>query len=184
MLSEEFNPLRMRLSEDVSYFKARLNECTDKDVIRRSYVRSVFAFIEGYTYGFKQISLRISKEPIGIKLSPEEIVVLKEIEISIDEKGHIKERPKYMPAKNSLVFSLSSIAKQHEANFELDKGGQGWEAYKASLTIRDRLMHPKSHKDLKVNDIELSKVENAYNWFTSELGRLTESIGESARKNA
>ncbi len=183
MLSEEFNPLRMKLSEDVSYFNARLGEAADKDIIRRSYVRSVFAFIEGYTYGFKQISLRISEESGGIKLSPEEIVALREIEVSIDDKGNIKERPKFIPAKNSVVFSISSIVKQHEADFNLDKGG-GWNDYQTALKIRDRLMHPKNHRDLNVTDIELSQVKNAYEWFTVELRRLSESIMEVGRKNA
>lgn len=184
MQSEEFNPLRMRLSEDVSYFKVRLADEADKNIIRRSYVRSVFAFIEGYLYAFKQISLRISEESVGIKLNPEEIVALKEIEVSVDGDGKIKERPKYIPAKNSLVFSISSIAKQHEANFTLDKGGQGWESYQSAIKIRDRLMHPKKHMDLQVNDTELENVVNTYEWFTTELRRLEEAIAVAARLNA
>tara|TARA_R110002049_G_scaffold95572_5_gene234753 strand:+ start:265 stop:819 length:555 start_codon:yes stop_codon:yes gene_type:complete len=183
MRSEEFNPLRMRLSEDVTYFNIRLGDETNKNIIRRSYVRAVFAFIEGYLYAFKQISLRISEESEGIKLSPEEIIALKEVEVSIDDSGNIKQRSKYIPARKSLVFSIASIAKQHEADFILDKGGQGSEAYQVALKIRDRLMHPKSHRELELTDIELESVQVAYNWFTNELSRLEVKIGEAATQN-
>ncbi len=184
MRSEQFNPLRIRLSKDVIYFKGRLKCRDDQGVMLRSYVRAVFAFFEGYLYAFKQISLRLSVDPEGIKLSPEEIIALKEIDVSVDDKGNIKERPKYNSAKNSVLFSIASIAKQHEAEFTLNTGGQGWDFYQKALKVRDRLMHPKSHEDLEISEDELTHVTVAYDWFTSELEKLEKKIIAPKRKNA
>jgi len=181
MISIEFNRLRMKLIEDVSYFGIRCHEDQARNVMRRSYVRSVFAFIEGYTYGFRQISLRIAKEPLGIKLTEEEVVALKQVDVTIDENGTINERPKYSSAKNILIFSVSAIAKQHEADFQIDKNGKGWKDYKDALRIRNRLMHPKSYQDLEISDSEIESTEGAYRWFTNELGRLEQAIAEASR---
>lgn len=184
MISVDFNRLRIKLIEDVSYFKIRCHEGHDKNIMRRSYVRSVFAFIEGYTYGFRQISLRISKEPLGVKLTEKEVIALKQVEVTIDENGTINEKPKYSPAKNSLIFSLSAIAKQHEADFQIDKSGKGWRDYKDAIKIRDRLMHPKRYQDLEITDSEIETTEGAYIWFTNELSKLEQAIAEASRARA
>ncbi len=184
MLSQEFNSLRARLSDDVAFFKLRCNDSTNREIMRRSYVRSFFVFIEGYMYGFKQLSLKISEEINGVKLKPEEIIALKEVEILVDSNGELKERPKYTPAKNSLILVFKAISKQHEADFTLNKGDNGWSCYCDSIKIRDRLMHPKSPHDLEISDSELQLVDTAYSWFSGQLRNLESSIAIAARSNA
>ncbi len=184
MLSHDFNSLRRKLSDDVAFFKSHCNDSTNREIMRRSYVRSLFAFIEGYMYGFKQVSLKISGKTSGIKLKPEEIIALKEIEVVVESNGELKERPKYTPAKNSLVLAFIAISKQHEADFTLNKGDNGWRCYCDSIKIRDRLMHPKSPQDLKISDSELQIVDTAHSWFSDQLRSLEGAIAIAAGSNA
>ncbi|WP_024335227.1 hypothetical protein [Desulfotignum balticum] len=182
MLSAQFNAMRIKLARDVNYFESKCNESEHADIMRRAYVRAVFAFIEGYSYGFRQLSLKISNEHNGIELAPEEIIALREVEVKVEPSGEVREYPKYIPAKNCLAFSIAALAKQHEADYALDKSGQGWEDYLSALKIRDLLMHPKGHDDLQIANPEFEKAKGAYNWFVGELGKFEEALLEAKRR--
>lgn len=68
---------------------------------------------------------------------------------------------------NNIKFAFRTYARAHMTDYELNIGNSKWDDFKKSLTVRDRLMHPKRVEDLEVSDEEMDRLQRAYDWFTA-----------------
>ena len=142
---------------------------------RRIFIRSLFAYIEGTCYRLKQDVMLFNKP------SPQEDSIISEKIYVLDEKGSIKERDLYLRSQENLRFAFRIYAECFGSGFKLKTDGNGWNAYKNALIIRNRITHPKKNNDLKISDGKWACIINTRTWFDDEYQRLLE-FREKAQK--
>jgi len=167
--------------EDTEVCAKRLEE-TDSQFWRRTYVRTLFALIEGVTYRFKRAALacfedRMNRSPNSkvrypIQLSDADNAMLREQIFDLDDKGQSYSQTKFIPLSKNLRFAFASLARAYEVNFAFDLNSAEWSSFQQALAIRNRLAHPKASTDLFVSDEELLNAKNTFNWFRLGLERL------------
>ena len=133
---------------------------------RRIFIRSLFAYIEGTCFRLKQ-DIKLFK-----KCSPQEDSIISEKSYVLDEKGSIKEKDLHLRPMENMRFAFRIYAGCFGPGFKLKTDGNGWDAYKRALVIRNRITHPKKIEDLKIPDEEWTCIVNAHTWFDDEYKRL------------
>jgi hypothetical protein len=151
------------LFEDAFYFKEQL-EKQDNQFMRRAYVRSVFAAIEGNTFNMKQTALLVGRRA-GADFSEEDIALLKEESYDLNDKGEAYSQTKFIQLPKNVRFAFKTYAHAFQVNFELKVDDKGWMNFKEALDLRHRLTHPKSVTDINVTDADLTKVKVAEEWY-------------------
>lgn len=140
---------------------------------RREYVRAVFALVEGITFAMKQCALA-SK---NVEFTESERQLLKEHEHVLDENGRVHVRKARLKTTANTRFGLESFARTCRHSRRPNVSGDGWQAFKKALLLRDRLTHPKNAASLQVTDGELLDVTRARSWFTvTFVGLLLEDV--------
>jgi hypothetical protein len=146
--------------------------------IRRAYVRSVFAFIEGVTCRMKLLAFE-DKDKLGVSFSPAELAFLLEKDFEINEKGEVISVPAKIPLLKNMRFAFNAIARATSISFDLKVGDGGWDALKKAAKIRDRLMHPKSIDHLFVSQDDLDLVIKGSTWFVQNFHECFRLIRDS-----
>ena len=157
---------------------AELAEGIDKtDSGSRSFVRSVFAMIEGCVFNLKQTALTLSKHGRGGFIQAE-LVMLEEVSYDLTDKGETKEQVKFIPLTKNLRFAFTSAARVFQVQFTLVVNDAGWSTFKEALVIRNRITHPKSTNDLKLSDEEIQTVADAGTWFLGNQRALIQKLNQ------
>ena len=135
--------------------------------VRRSYVRSVFAAIDGSTYGMKRVALQVwtHRQP---RLDADDLELL--IETNFDQQGKGKKR--FLPFGKSIKIAFDVFAKVVGSVSSVDYGVKGWTDLLGAADIRHRLMHPKSRADLEVSDSDLDTIRAGADWYFKTRNRL------------
>ena len=147
------------LFDDVMSSVARFASKND-GFSRRSYVRTVFAAIEGSLFGLKRVVLHIHNIHV-LDLKSDDLGKL--MEGTIDGSGTMKKR--FLPFADSVRFAFKTFAKVHQVPCLADFNSKGWNALLKAADVRNRLMHPKSSRDLDVSDDDLASVETGVRWY-------------------
>lgn len=53
----------------------------------------------------------------------------------------------------------------HGVDFKPDKGGEGWEAMRQYVSIRNKLAHPKEASDFEIDESKIEISDKAAQWF-------------------
>jgi hypothetical protein len=170
------------LKEDVDRSIDEMEEYDDDQFSRRTYVRAVFAMIEGAVFALKQEVLEESRIR-KIALSPEEIAVLSERSYSLTGSGKAHVGVYYPSLEANIKFAFPIFARVFGETLEFDpplSEDSGWHSLCKAKKVRDRLMHPKSVEQLEVNDSELNDVKDAAEWIEDQLDRVGEISWERA----
>ena len=159
-----FNLLRV-LSFDLFETYDRLRYEADHQASRRNWARTLCSQIEAFAYSTKQILADLSEFPFA-KLTPHEVLLLREQSYEIAENGEPKLRgEKYVQIRTNLKFVAKMCAKAFDLPYVLDTSGSGWSSVDAAFRVRNRLVHPKSFQDMYVTDDELKTIAAASDWF-------------------
>ena len=144
---------------------------TDSDIIRRLFVRSIFAAIESgisdWLQNCKPKLIRSILNANSIEEVSEKTFALSVVDnfsFRIDDKGNIKRAKAKVPTSNLMLFSINIISQCNETDFN-PKEINGWKDLLEAMKVRDRITHPKTIEDLLVNDQEYKKCKSAINWF-------------------
>jgi hypothetical protein len=137
---------------------------SDTQFNRRSYVRTALALIEGETYLRKQYALMLH-ELRSVKLTDAEVVLLKEEQYRLNNKGEPDSQSLFLKLPDNLRFSFRIDAKVHGREYKLETGGQGWESFKMALAVRHRITHPKQFEDFEISDKEVTHVNSTLEWY-------------------
>jgi hypothetical protein len=135
---------------------------------RRAYVRTTFAFIEGMTFGIKQFTFGVAKKA-GVRLLEAEKALLAEEDYDLDDKGEVTTASAKISITRNVRFAFKILGRAGAFSYELKVDDEGWDSFKKSIKIRDRLMHPKRSEDLAISDQELETVKKASAWFLDSL---------------
>lgn len=130
----------------------------------RSFVRAVFALIEGGVFNLKQIALKLSEHGKG-NFSKAELLMLEEITYDLDERGKAQAQTKFIRLPRNIKFAFEAAARAFGTSYVLNVGDSGWSSFQEALKIRNRITHPKSIEDLQLSGQDVDEVEAAARWF-------------------
>jgi hypothetical protein len=144
-----------------------------RQVLRRSMVRAAFALIEAMAYSLKFIAVSL---PGPGSLSPGQVALAREEDYELSDKGEVTIRSPRLSFLKNLRFAFIVYATAFTASFSLDVSGKGWQALQRAIKVRDRLMHPKTARDLEVTDEEKLDTINALTWLYEQVAVLHNSV--------
>jgi hypothetical protein len=137
---------------------------SDTQFNRRSYVRTVFALIEGETYLRKQYALMM--HDLGmIRLSDPEVALLREEQYKLNNKGEPSTQQLFLRLAENLRYSFRIDAKVHGREYKFETQGHEWESFLKAIAIRHRITHPKQFEDFEISDTDLSIVHTVLKWY-------------------
>ncbi len=140
----------------------------------RAIVRSVFAGIEGLCYRYKQVALAAAALK-NIDLTSAEMAMLREEAYGLNDKGEAESTKSKLRTAPNVVFSLKMLARARGGSYEIDTNCTGWQAFKTSMRVRDRITHPKDASDLQVTEEEAETILTAAIWFLDEERAISEA---------
>jgi hypothetical protein len=167
------------LYEDVDLAE-RMWKQQDSQFWRRTFIRSVFALIEGFTYCLKQVALEASKK-FGIELSKSEIALLLEESYEVSDKGQAETKPDFIQLPRNIKFAFNMYSRAYGLNYTLKIDDNGWLSFKEALKVRNRLTHPKSTGDVLVSDQDMLYAESAAMWFVSSSEAIQRAMNEKMK---
>lgn len=128
---------------------------------RRSYVRALFAFIEGWIFVTKQVFLDdryLDELEIG------ELVMLKEERYQL-QNGKPKTKPNFVTVDENLRFVIFMVNKLGKDPLCIQNKDSGWQILGRAKEIRDRLTHPKTWSDFDLSNDEIDLCNKTFTWF-------------------
>lgn len=168
MLNDPIDSAIDDLASDLERARSMLQQ-DDTQFCRRMYVRSLFAYLEGFTYWMRQnaieIDLIVSRRSGFGAVDWERHFLLHEEFPTITGTGKVEKTRQRVPFKNRFAFSIRAyfdIVKCKDNLFSHD----GWRQIQKAVEVRDRLTHPKRSAHLVVSDIDLKSCREGYVWFT------------------
>ncbi|MEO8399017.1 MAG: hypothetical protein ABI550_04280 [Ignavibacteriaceae bacterium] len=134
---------------------------------KRTYVRTVFSYIEGMLFAMKRILLEDYED-----LNDEDIIKLQEYRLVGANAEKLQKKPVFIDLKENMKFTFDKYGKIRANNYQTDFNSNDWENFKKCIKIRNKITHPKHSDDLIVTDEEYKKVQMAHDWFFKILNKL------------
>lgn len=160
----ELNRMYKTLTEDLLSILGKSKKISQAK--RRSYIRAFVSLIEFDTFSRKQLVLHLQHSGL-IKFNVSEIMLLTEIQPEIDNKGDIKEKQKFIRLIDNYRFAIRMFCKATHIDFVLPTDNQGWNSFKATVELRNKITHPKNEDELNITDENMKTVLNAFKWFSN-----------------
>jgi hypothetical protein len=163
------------LGRDVERGSRELSANSSDQFLRRNLVRIFASFVEGSSFLLKQVVLRLH-DPLQEHFSIEEMSKLKEIKLNptgepvLDAQGIPKRC--HLPLHDNLKFTGTIFGRLCGSKYAVSYGSAGHQAFKRTISVRDRLMHPKAVKDLLVTNDETMDLQAAWQWHQTEMVAL------------
>lgn len=167
------------LHEDVDLAE-RMWKQQDTQFWRRTFIRSVFALIEGFTYCLKQVALEASKK-FRVEMSKSEVALLSEESYEVNDKGEAETKTAFIQLPGNIRFVFNMYSRAYGLNYKLKIDDNGWLSFKEALKVRNRLTHPKSTSDVLVSDQDMSYAENAAIWFVKSSDEVQRAMIEKMK---
>lgn len=174
---EKFGPI-MHLGIDVDnlwHEQAERDHSYEGDWLRRTYVRAVFAHIEG-AISFLKAVLVESARRAGHTLTPALSNLLFEDSFSIGAKGEIERKPLFIPLQKNVLFTMGLFKEFGLGEVVVRTDDTGWATFVETLRFRHILTHPRPHDSLEVDDDLLNKVRSTEIWFNGVMLQTTNLI--------
>lgn len=149
---------------------------TPTQFTKRAYVRSVFAYIEGSVWLFKQAAVFADKNSKSPQLSAGELALLSDESYELNGAGKAESRPKFLRLPDNLLFTVRICNQLFKAGIELDKGSKDWQRFCAQQQVRNRITHPKSLLDYTVSDPEIEECKQMVLWYNTISHKMTTSV--------
>ena len=156
--------------DDITNSKKLLKMEPANQFLRRTYIRTVFAMIEGHLFRLKQFILELHTS-LGSELSTAEKALLAEQSFELNEKGIPTKAQKFIPLTKNVKFTFGLFARvfssSHLSNFNED----GWNYFQESIRIRNRIVHPKTVNDMIISDNEIQAFDKGRLWYEASVLR-------------
>lgn len=152
------------LVDEVMFFGEQLH-LEDCQELRRAFCRSVFQFVDGVSSALKtNIFLSESPESIG-----------HDFYLAVQDKRRVlkggKEKEIFVRngfARNlSFAFDASGAVMGVARNIK--GSNQDWQRFKRCITIRNRVVHPSSLKDLEIKNSDILEMVAMFEWLKNLL---------------
>ncbi len=148
---------------------------------RRSYIRCVVTFIEGLCAYMRWlllqrvagVSLRTGTVPLTT------LALLLEQSPTCDDNGDEKLDYQRVPVLAHAKFTIKRFAREVSVDSAPLLGDNGWNNVRATINLRNRLVHPKEVAHLHVSDKDMRAATSAFNWFDGVIGTLFDAGGNA-----
>lgn len=161
---EELQGMARVLAADVAWLRPQLGSrdiraavSDHEEAARRLYVRAIFALIEALVEQHKRLLIQLV-DLKTITLSPGLREALSERVYTVKDNGAVAEREQYLQLQRKLRAVYHAAGEGFRQPLAVDFGDQGWQSFQAAIALRDRLTHPKTFKDCRVNEQDLDVV--------------------------
>ena len=151
------------LNEDLTRAREYMGE-RDTQFARRTALRTCAALMEGVVHQATAFAIQEAENDPSL-FSAEDILILREVSVSLNQKGEIEERANFQKLKPKLIHSVRCFLRVFDQEYSPDTSLHGWEALGQFLKIRNRLMHPRNIDDLFVSDEDFEISKKANDWF-------------------
>ena len=142
---------------------------------RRTYIRTFFAFAEGYGVVVRDALLGL---PEALTLAPEKRCILRDQKFEVGKNGKPEAKEARYPFLNLLAATLRCWAElKGRTEDEITKtifGVDEWNRFQSTLNVRHRLTHPKLDHGMEVTDDEIADATIAFEWFLTILADLSD----------
>jgi hypothetical protein len=158
---EKRDELNRILRDDFLKAYEILDRQNEDQYLRRTTTRTSFALIEGTINNLNTTVLDAYKYGF-ITLTQNEIEKLEERK-QLENGGS---RPFFLPLEKKVEFSIIIYAQKiGNIDFKIDSSSPEWKKFKFAIEIRNHLTHPKSLKDIEINEEKISLVLDSTLWF-------------------
>ncbi len=159
------------LSEDVTACTEAL-AASDTPIVRRQYVRSVIALIEGLTSVLQRCILE-HPEASTILTEGERAILAGGYSYWIAENGAVKRRQTSSPLRNAVLFTFDAYSRVSGLTVPLlDRSSSEWSLFQDLVAIRHRVTHPQHPSDLAIQNDEVANVRRAAEWMINMFAQL------------
>jgi hypothetical protein len=134
----------------------------DNQLSRRSLVRATFAAIEGIAWICREHVYEIART-MG-DLTPLSDLALRDRNFVITEHGKILEQTRYLTLPAAVRLTIEQ-AKLINPDFDVKFDDKGWQRFRKSIEIRNRITHPKTASDYSISDLDLRAVSDGLIWI-------------------
>lgn len=141
----------------------------------RAAVRALFAFIEGSTFEMRRVLLKAQGDGV-LELSLPEQALLAELTFDLDKAGRPQSRPKFLQIERNVRFIFALFARAAHSNFQLDVASEGWRCFIATVTVRNRITHPRDPQSLTITAEELKAAVRANSWYSTQLNAFMRTV--------
>lgn len=153
----------------------------DSQFARRSYVRSIFAYIEGSVWILKQVCLK-AKPLSGVrKIHVAEYALLAEETYELKANGDPNTRTKFLRLPDNIRFLFKLINRLFNANIDIGIGTQTWDSLLEAIKIRNRITHPKNASAFKITDEDIKLCQDVCSWFNDLVNETFKEFVKSPR---
>ena len=153
------------LIPDAGIAEARATGSNDP-LLWRSYVRAVFALIEGLNYA----RLHMAKEPVHV---PAEAAERAREAARLEKKNAKADHAREVVVSTRVSFAAHAAA--YQVQNPLTPSGSDWSEFLAAVAVRDRITHPKSKADCQVSDVDCALIRRVHHWYQQLDVRLMEA---------
>lgn len=107
----------------------------------------------------------------------DEAIALSEISYSVGETGKIGSQPRYLSVSASVRLA-TRMAMRADRSLKIEFSGPNWAKFHASMTVRNRITHPKRELDMHISRAEASDCLIAFYWL---LESVTDAMEASTK---
>jgi len=174
-------PLLRPLFDDLVECEELLDR-SDTQFARRSFVRSAFAFNEGYVYWLKGVVTKwlLAKGWRTNNIEMTKLLLLSDETYRPNRQGIIESDPNRLPFLNHCAFVIRTAAECRNCNPTSLFSDYGWNELQIALKVRHRITHPKKPEDLEITELELSSTSEGHRWLLNCLVDILNSIPQDA----
>lgn len=152
---------------------------------RRTLVRTVFAFVEGYTHWLKNVVAESLVQHMSVE-GPYDLTLLEPLlddRLELARHGGHWRRRRHVSTQALLGYLLRRLAAMGEVELPLE-GRNGWRKLDEAWKLRDRLTHPKSVDDVQVSLGDAVGAVDAVVWLLGVVTELTHArrVREGSRR--
>ena len=149
-LKEVIDPLLILLRD--AQAAEKFMEATETPFSRRSYVRAIFAYIEGAIWVIKRSCVLATEETKTKSFSVAERALLSDATYDVKNNGEVTTQTKFLRLPDNLRFAIRMSNRLFNAGIELRPGEKNWQSLIDALQVRHRITHSKDLGGFDVTD--------------------------------
>lgn len=163
------------LFDDVQQNKKVL-ATNDSQLARRNYLRSLSAFYEFILCYLRETTakLLIDEFEINEVWKIHELYPLMDETTRLSENGELKLDPNRLPFVPLVAYTLKTYARLIGFDREV-LSDNGWNAFRETIKVRNRITHPKFYNEIEITDIELKMIDDGWTWWNTLVEQLSEA---------
>jgi len=171
----------LRFLRDAEAAEALL-DASDTQFARRTYIRALFAYIEGAVWILKYTCRNGRRYKSSPGISPGEYALLGDVSYDLKENGDVFEQAKFLRLPENLRFCVKMFNRLFGSAIDLKVGETNWQNFKQAIAIRHRITHPKHDTDFDISDAEIDQCKQTCLWFNQISSDAIHAVFDSSKR--